>query len=124
MPRDVFNVFPFYCAAPTRNCSSSQKARRRPSRCPSAPQGIAKNLASRMGVSLHTLERLDAGDPLVTIGIMATELWLIGREEGFIQAAAPEHNSGALELDVEAAVAVGLERSRPYLIARIKRRYN
>lgn len=41
-------------------------------------QGIATNLASRMGVSVPTLQRLEAGDPLVVIGIING----IGRHEG------------------------------------------
>lgn len=81
-------------------------------------QGIATNLASRMGVSVPTLQRLEAGDPLVIIGIVKG----IGRHEGFSQAAAPEHDRGALELYVKAAVAVSRERSRPSLKERTKRR--
>lgn len=81
-----------------------------------------KTWASRMGISVPTLQRLEAGDPSVAIGIIATALWLIGRDGALSEAAAPEHDRGALELDVRAAVALGRERSRASLEARIKRR--
>ena len=36
-----------------------------------------KAWAKRMGVSVPTLQRLEAGDPSVGIGIVATALWLV-----------------------------------------------
>lgn len=46
-----------------------------------------KTWASRIGVSVPTLQRLEAGDPSVAIGIIATALWLIGRDGALSQAA-------------------------------------
>ena len=39
-----------------------------------------KTWANRMGVSIPTLQRIEAGDPSVGIGIVATALWLIRRD--------------------------------------------
>ena len=37
-----------------------------------------KQWASRLGVSVPTLIRLEKGDPTVSMGVYATALWLIG----------------------------------------------
>ncbi|SMP59676.1 hypothetical protein SAMN06295970_106123 [Noviherbaspirillum suwonense] len=58
--------------------------------------------AGRMGVSVPTLQRLEAGDPAV--GIVATAPWLIRRDGELGNLAAPEHDQGAIELDVREAV--------------------
>ena len=71
-----------------------------------------KTWATRMGVSVPTLQRLEAGDPGVGIGIVATALWLIQRDAELGQLAAPEHDRGALEMDVRKAVALGRARAR------------
>lgn len=71
-----------------------------------------KTWAKRLGVSVPTLMRLEAGDPGVGVGIVATALWLMGRDGELAQLAAPEHDRGALELDVRQAVALGTERAR------------
>lgn len=59
--------------------------------------------AQRLGVSVPTLIRLEQGDPGVGVGILATALWMIGRAKALPELAAPEHDLGALELDVRAA---------------------
>lgn len=66
-----------------------------------------KTWAQRMGVSVPTLQRLEAGDPSVGIGIVATALWLIQRDGALGRLAAPEHDRGALEMDVRAATELG-----------------
>jgi hypothetical protein len=71
-----------------------------------------KTWATRMGVSVPTLQRLEAGDPGVGIGIVATALWLIQRDAELGQLAAPEHDRGALEMDVREAVALGRARAQ------------
>lgn len=70
-----------------------------------------KTWATRMGVSVPTLQRLEAGDPGVGIGIVATALWLIQRDAELGNLAAPEHDRGAIEMDVREAVALGRARA-------------
>ena len=78
-----------------------------------------KTWATRMGVSVPTLQRLEAGDPGVGIGIVATALWLIQRDSELGNLAAPEHDRGALEMDVREAVALGRARARAAAEARL-----
>lgn len=68
--------------------------------------------ATRVGVSVPTLMRMEAGDPAVSMGIYATALWLIGRDGELAVIAAPEHDKGALELNIQEAVALGKSRAR------------
>lgn len=76
--------------------------------------------AKRLGVTLSTLQRLEAGDPTVSIGIVASALWLINRDGELGQLAAPEHDQGALELDVREAVELGLARAQASAEARLR----
>jgi hypothetical protein len=71
-----------------------------------------KTWAGRMGVSVPTLQRLEAGDPSVGIGIVATALWLISRDGELRNLAAPEHDRGAIEVDVQAAIELGRARAK------------
>jgi hypothetical protein len=80
-----------------------------------------KTWAKRLGITVPTLVRLEAGDPGVGIGILATALWLIGRDSELVQLAAPEHDKGALDQDVRQAVALGRERARASAEARLAR---
>ena len=66
-----------------------------------------------MGVSVPTLQRLEAGDPAVGLGlgIVATAPWLIRRDGELGNLAAPEHDQGAIELDVRGAVKPGGARA-------------
>ena len=80
-----------------------------------------KTWARRLGVTVPTLVRLEAGDPGVGIGILATALWLIGRDSELVQLAAPEHDKGALDQDVRQAIALGRERARASAEARLAR---
>jgi transcriptional regulator with XRE-family HTH domain len=59
--------------------------------------------ASRLGVSVPTLIRLERGDPGLSVGIVATALWLMGRVDALGEIAAPVTDLGALERDVRAA---------------------
>ena len=71
-----------------------------------------KTWAQRMGVSVPTLQRLEAGDPGVGIGIVATALWLIQRDGALAQLASPELDQGAIELDIRQAQALGRARAQ------------
>ena len=66
-----------------------------------------KTWAQRMGVSVPTLQRLEAGDSGVGIGIVATALWLIQRDGALAQLAAPEINQGAIEMVILKVQALG-----------------
>lgn len=77
-----------------------------------------KTWANRMGVSVPTLQRLEAGDPAVGIGIVATALWLIQRDGELSTLASPEHDQGAIETDVRAAIELGRARAQASAEAR------
>ena len=79
-----------------------------------------RSWAQRMGVTVSTLQRLEAGDPSVGIGIVATALWLIKRDGELGSLAAPEHDQGALEMDVRAAVELGRARAQASAEARLR----
>lgn len=79
-----------------------------------------KTWAKRMGVSVPTLQRLEAGDPAVGIGIVATALWLIQRDGELGRLAAPEHDQGAVELEVREAVELGRARAQASAEARVR----
>lgn len=64
--------------------------------------------AKRIGVSIPTLIRMEQGEPTVGIGVYVSALGLLGRAQALPTLAAPEHDRGALELDVRRA----LERRR------------
>jgi hypothetical protein len=78
-----------------------------------------KTWAARLGVSVPTLQRLEAGDPGVSVGILASALWLIQRDGALAELAAPERDRGALELDVRAAVELGKARAQASAEARL-----
>ena len=78
--------------------------------------------SSRLGVSVPTLMRLEAGEPGVGMGIYATALWLIGRDGALAELASPDKDRGALELDVRKAVALGKARAQASAQTRQKRK--
>lgn len=80
-----------------------------------------KTWAKRMGVSVPTVQRLEAGDPSVGIGIVATALWLIQRDGELRNLAAPEHDQGAIEMDVRDALELGRTRARASSEARVRK---
>lgn len=75
-----------------------------------------------MGVSIPTLQRLEAGDPTVSVGILATALWLLRRDHELAQLANPEQDLGAIDRDVRKAMELGRKRARASAGARIGRR--
>jgi transcriptional regulator with XRE-family HTH domain len=80
-----------------------------------------KAWAKRLGVSVPTLLRLEAGEPNVSLGVLATALWLIGRDGALGTLATPKEDRGALELDVRQAEMLGKERVQATAQARLKR---
>ena len=78
--------------------------------------------AARLGVSVPTLMRLEAGEPGVGIGIYASALWLIGRDDGLAALASPEADRGAIVLDVRKAVELGKERAKVSVESKRKRK--
>jgi hypothetical protein len=80
-----------------------------------------KTWAKRMGISVPTLLRLEAGEPSVSLGVLATALWLIGRDATLATLATPREDRGALELDVRQAEALGKARVRATAQAKIKK---
>jgi len=80
-----------------------------------------KTWSKRLGVSVPTLLRLEAGEPSVSLGVLATALWLIGRDAALGALATPKEDRGALELDVRQAESLGKERVRATAQAKLKR---
>jgi len=80
-----------------------------------------KTWAKRIGVSVPTLLRLEAGEPSVSLGVLATALWLIGRDGVLATLATPSQDRGALELDVRAAETLGKQRMRATAQAKLAR---
>ena len=78
--------------------------------------------AQRLGVSVPTLIRMERGDAGVGMGIYATALWLIGRAAALPDVAAPQHDQGALEMDVREAMRKRAVRSPASVEARLKRK--
>lgn len=77
--------------------------------------------AKRLGVTVPTLMRLESGDPSVSIGIVASALWLLKRDGELRNLAAPEHDQGALEMDVRSAVELGRARAQAAAEARLRK---
>jgi len=77
--------------------------------------------ARRLGVSVPTLLRLEGGDPGVSVGVLATGLWLIGRDGALTELASPAQDRGALEMDIRAATELGQRRARASAEARLKK---
>jgi hypothetical protein len=80
-----------------------------------------KTWAQRMGITVPTLQRLEAGEPSVGLGILATALWLIGRDAALATLATPKEDRGALELDVRQAETLGKDRMRATAQARMRK---
>ncbi len=84
--------------------------------------------ATRLGVSVPTLIRMERGDPGVGAGIYVTALWLIGTVQRLPDLAAPGEDRGALESDVREArqrravrAAASVEAQRARASAKQKR---
>jgi transcriptional regulator with XRE-family HTH domain len=68
--------------------------------------------AGRIGISVPTLIRMERGEPGVSMGVYATALWLMGRAQALGEIASPEHDRGALEMDIRAAALRRAVRSK------------
>ena len=80
-----------------------------------------KTWAKRIGISVPTLLRLEAGEPSVSLGVLSTALWLIGRDQALATLATPKEDRGALELDVRQAQALGKARVHATAQAKMKK---
>jgi transcriptional regulator with XRE-family HTH domain len=56
--------------------------------------------AERMQVSVPTLQKMEKGDPTVSIGVYASALWLIGRVQFLAAIADPATDETALLLEL------------------------
>lgn len=59
-----------------------------------------REMAQRMMVNLKTVQRMEAGDPGVGIGIIASALWILGMHRRLGELAAPETDSAGLQEDI------------------------
>lgn len=59
-----------------------------------------RDWAGRLGTSVPTLVRMEAGDPTVGVAVYATSLWLMGMLDNLTKAADPENDRIALEMDI------------------------
>lgn len=71
-----------------------------------------KSWAKRIGVSVPTVMRMEAGEPSVSIAVYGSALWLVGRHAALAELASPQNDLGALESEVTAAIKTGRSRSR------------
>lgn len=62
-----------------------------------------KTMAARMGTSIPTLRRMEAGDARVSIGVYATALWIFGKSETLAEILKPGEDDYATMLDVNRA---------------------
>ena len=62
-----------------------------------------KDWAARLQVSVPTLMRMEKGDPTVSMGVYATALWMINRQEALATAAEPKEDLAALEAEIRQA---------------------
>lgn len=67
--------------------------------------------ALRMNVSVPTLVAMEKGDPKVGIGVYATALWLMGRDDALGTLAAPELDAQALAQELVITQNKGLRRN-------------
>src|SRR5882757_4882121 len=80
-----------------------------------------KTWAKRLGVSVPTLLRLEAGEPSVSLGVLATRVSLIGPDAALGALATSKEDRGGLELDVRQAETLGKERVRATAQAQLQR---
>lgn len=78
--------------------------------------------ATRIGISVPTLIRMERGDPGVGIGVYTTALWLLGLSGALGTLASPEKDLRALETDVRAAARTRAVRRQTSITARMARK--
>jgi len=69
-----------------------------------------RSWALRLNVSVPTLAAMEKGDPRVGMGVYATALWLIGKDEALRSLAAPESDAQALAQEMLAIQNKGRRR--------------
>lgn len=52
--------------------------------------------AERLQVSIPTLQKMEAGEPSVSVATYATALWLVGKVQALIELSSPEKDEVAL----------------------------
>ena len=67
--------------------------------------------ALRINVSLPTLVAMERGDPRVSMGVYATALWLMGRDEALRTLAEPQSDTQALAQEILVIQNKGRRRS-------------
>jgi hypothetical protein len=67
--------------------------------------------ALRMNVSVPTLVAMERGDPRVSMGVYATALWLVGRDDALRTLAAPESDAQALAQELLVIQSKGRRRN-------------
>lgn len=70
-------------------------------------QQSLRDWAVRLNVSIPTLVKMEKGDPTVSVGVYATALWLIKRQDALRALADPQYDLVALESDIKAAARRG-----------------
>jgi transcriptional regulator with XRE-family HTH domain len=69
-----------------------------------------KSMAARIGTSIPTLRRMEAGDAKVSIGIYAAALWMFGKSAALAEILEPWKDDYATMLDVDRASRKGRTR--------------
>lgn len=69
-----------------------------------------RSWALRMNVSVPTLTAMERGEPYVSMGVYATALWLMGRDEALRGLAAPENDAQALAKEMLLIQSMGKKR--------------
>jgi hypothetical protein len=59
-----------------------------------------RSWAERVGVSVPTLQRMEAGDPSVGVSVYTMSLWLVGRIHDFANLADPASDEQALAIEL------------------------
>jgi len=59
-----------------------------------------KSMAERMMVSIDTIQRLEKGDPTVSIGIVTTALWVLGLHRRVSDLIPPESDTVGMQQDL------------------------
>ncbi|MFZ2630462.1 MAG: helix-turn-helix transcriptional regulator [Desulfosalsimonadaceae bacterium] len=59
------------------------------------------DMASRMFVTRKTLSRLESGDPGVSIGVLASALWVLGFEKDLMEIACPDKDTVGIHRELQ-----------------------
>ena len=78
-----------------------------------------KNWASRIGVSVPTLIKMEKGEPTVSMAVYATAIWMMGKSVSLESIASPEGDLGAMEMDVRSAIAKRVVRKDASILANL-----